>query len=82
MDSANFKYEYTPKNVKIERSEEARRSHVLKKFMEADIAQWKNIFYLLKLLKRRRGQSGWDPHRGNIMQRANGTPVIIDPWVD
>jgi hypothetical protein len=82
IDSANFKYEYTPKNVKIERSEEARRSHVLKKFMEADIAQWKNIFYLLKLLKRRRGQSGWDPHRGNIMQRANGTPVIIDPWVD
>ena len=74
-----FSYEYNAKNIDLLK---VYKNPKLKEFMLQNLEQWKEIFYLIKLLKRKRGNSSWDPHRGNIMQRANGTPVIIDPWVD
>jgi hypothetical protein len=72
-----FNYEYSKVDLK-----KTFKSPKLKEFLLQDLKQWKDIFYLIKLLNRKKGQSAWDPHRGNIMQRDDGTPVIIDPWVD
>ena len=79
INKGTFSYEYNAKNIDLEKMY---KNPKLKEFLLQNLEQGKDIFYLIKLLKRKKGGSGWDPHRGNIMQRSDGTPVIIDPWVD
>jgi hypothetical protein len=74
-----FSYEYNAKNIDLKK---LFKNPKLKEFMLRNLEQWRDMYYLIKLLKEKKGGSGWDPHRGNIMQRSDSTPVIIDPWVD
>lgn len=47
-----------------------------------ELAQYRVVFSLLMLLYRtgRINRFGWDVHGGNVMQRRDGTLVVIDPW--
>jgi hypothetical protein len=44
---------------------------------------WESFYSLMQDLSLEMQQHGWhwDLHTENIMQRADGTPVITDPWV-
>jgi hypothetical protein len=48
----------------------------------SDIAKWGILFSLMQLLYHTGNinKFGWDLHTQNVMQRQDGTLVIIDPW--
>lgn len=56
-------------------------------YMETDSWLWRGYFnksfdkYLKVLEDNIPDAVGWDLHANNIMQRKDGTTVIIDPWV-
>lgn len=49
---------------------------------ERDLLEYEVLFKLMMLLyhKGRINKLGWDLHTENVMQRDDGTLVIIDPW--
>lgn len=50
---------------------------------QADNQAYYEALYITMLILARLGAHhgwGWDLHTENVMQRADGTPVIIDPW--
>lgn len=56
-------------------------------YVDTDSGLWREYFnksfdkYLKVLEDNMPNTVGWDLHANNIMQRKDGTPVIIDPWV-
>lgn len=55
---------------------------IVKQLTEQDIAEFALLFKVMQLLYAtgRINQMGWDLHTENVMQRTNGTLVIVDPW--
>lgn len=53
---------------------------LMKKIGDRGLDQFLSTVKKLFLIGERAGYS-WDLHDGNIMMRADGTPVINDPWV-
>lgn len=55
---------------------------ILDQMDDHDLLEYEVIFKLMMLLyhKGRINKLGWDLHTENVMQRDNGTLVIIDPW--
>lgn len=55
-----------------------------KKLNRIQMAQYSLLFSLMKLLYHsgRVDKLGWDLHTENVMQRKDGTLVIIDPWLN
>jgi hypothetical protein len=53
---------------------------LIKQFGVEGITQFLKTARKLEAIGDRAGYA-WDLHDGNIMMRANGTPVINDPWV-
>jgi len=45
-------------------------------------SMYRQLYNVMKLLYTTGNinKFGWDLHTANVMQRANGQPVIIDPW--
>lgn len=47
------------------------------------VRMWGEFYRTMQVLYKLGSRQGyaWDLHGDNIMQRADGTPVIVDPWV-
>jgi hypothetical protein len=56
-------------------------SNLVSKISKAGLIQFLNTCKKLEQMGDRSGFS-WDLHGGNIMMRADGTPIINDPWVN
>jgi hypothetical protein len=56
---------------------------VYNEFIDHNKQSYYEALYITMLILARLGAHkgwGWDLHTENVMQRADGTPVIIDPW--
>ena len=56
--------------------------NIIKNMSQQDILQYAVLYSVMTLLYHtgRINKLGWDLHTENVMQRQDGTLVIIDPW--
>lgn len=57
--------------------------HDLKMLSRTQLAEYGLLYLMMKLLYQtgKINKLGWDLHTENVMQRKDGTLVIIDPWL-